>query len=70
MADYYVFKSPLDGHCAVARTGEAGTLGWRRSQLLLLLANRQCAGISAATTPRGGQHDAMPRQLLATDIRS
>jgi len=28
MNDYYVFKSPLDGHCAVARQGEGGTVGW------------------------------------------
>ena len=28
MAEYYVFKSPIDGHGAVARLGEGGTTGW------------------------------------------
>lgn len=28
MNDYYVFKSPQDQHCAVARMGEGGTVGW------------------------------------------
>ncbi|BCU76106.1 hypothetical protein [Luteolibacter sp. LG18] len=26
--DYYVFRSPLDGHAAVAKLGEGGTHGW------------------------------------------
>ena len=30
MAEYYVYKSPTDGHCAVARSGEGGTIGWQQ----------------------------------------
>lgn len=29
MPEYYVFKSPVDGHVAVARSGEGGTVGWQ-----------------------------------------
>ncbi|MGH3849945.1 MAG: hypothetical protein ACRDRT_09625 [Pseudonocardiaceae bacterium] len=26
--DYYALRSPVAGHCAVARLGEGGTIGW------------------------------------------